>query len=79
MDHWYAKIITGTLIIHCLCGLSTQRKFYENRKGHVEDLFLGGSDRPHTSGNIPDFWGGVVHKKLEGFQKSISSWSARLI
>ena len=47
----------------------TQRMFYENCKGHVEGHFFGGAERPHISGNFPDFCVEIFHKKLEGFQK----------
>ena len=50
-------------------GGTTQRMFYENCKGHVEGHFFGGAERPHISGNFPDFCVEIFHKKLEGFQK----------
>ena len=50
-------------------GDPPQRTFYDNHKGHVEGLFLCGSDRPHISGNIPAFCGGILYKKLESFRK----------
>jgi hypothetical protein len=61
-------VVIAIIALDCT-PVVTQRMFYENCKGHVEGHFFGGAERPHISGNFPDFCVEIFHKKLEGFQK----------